>query len=64
LTQNSSTSNVISQQSSKMIALEHTLGNKHWRRIIRRSDYLLEYFMSFLLVALKLRLKTRCNLDS
>ncbi|XP_045828847.1 mannan endo-1,4-beta-mannosidase 5-like [Trifolium pratense] len=29
LTQNSSTSNVISQQSSKMIALEHTLGNKH-----------------------------------
>jgi mannan endo-1,4-beta-mannosidase len=29
LTQNSSTSNVISQQSSKMIALEHTLGIKH-----------------------------------
>jgi hypothetical protein len=33
LTQNSSTSNVISQQSSKMMALEHTLGIKHWRRV-------------------------------
>ncbi|KEH17608.1 mannan endo-1,4-beta-mannosidase-like protein [Medicago truncatula] len=29
LTQNPSTSSVISQQSSKMIALEHTLSNKH-----------------------------------